>query len=152
FLQLVYRRWRVAAKLGRGAVGADRIELYGLLRRIDPDKAVKVGQPLVVVMGVALSFDQLTGLEFLKDERAGTHDVVFVPVNVLVEDFLLVNPVVRIGERRQERAGSELQVNDDRVFVRRRDVLNHHEIGRTRAQRAFGRKGDLVQARRDVLG
>jgi hypothetical protein len=57
FLQLVYRRRRIPAKLGRGTVGADRIELHRLLCRIDRDKAVKVGQPLMVVMRIALSFD-----------------------------------------------------------------------------------------------
>ena len=71
-LQLVYRRRRVAAKLGRRAVGADRIELHRLLRRVDPDEAVKIGQPLMVVMGVALSFDLLARLESGEDERAQT--------------------------------------------------------------------------------
>jgi len=71
-------------------------------------------------------------------------------MGVLVEHFLLIDPVVGVGQRRQERAGGELQMNDDGVRVSRRDLVDHHESGGTRAYHAFRREGDLVQARRDV--
>src|SRR5438067_5946723 len=50
--QFFASRRRQAAELDRGAVAADRIETGRLLRRQDPDDAVKIRQPLVVVIRV----------------------------------------------------------------------------------------------------
>ena len=64
----------------------------------------------MVVVRVAHALDRLAGFVADELERAGAHDVLLVPVGVLVEHFLLVDPVIGIGERRQEGAGGEFQV------------------------------------------
>ena len=115
-LQLVHRRRRIATKLGGRLVGADRVELRRLLRRVNAIEAVQIRQPLVVVIGVAHPGDLLAGFVAGELERPGPQDVVLVPVDVLVEHLLLVDPVVRVGECRQKCAGGELQVNDDGVL------------------------------------
>ena len=101
--QLVARRRRQAAELDRRAVGADRVDPDRLLVGEDADEAVEIGQSLVVVVGVALALDRLADLVVRELERAGAHDVLLVPVRILVEDLLLVDEGEGVGERRQER-------------------------------------------------
>ena len=121
-------RRRHAAELRRRAVGADRVDPGRLLRRIDRrrsrrDRAVPCGSN----RGCA-PLDRLPGLVAGEFERARAHDVLFVPVRVLVEDLLLVDERERVGERRQERGGGEFQAEHDRLRVGRLDLVDHQEI------------------------
>src|SRR5437667_10785576 len=89
-LQLFDRRGRITAKLGGRAVGADRVKLHCLLRRIDADEAIEIRQPLVIIIGVARSLYLLAHLIAGEFEWPGAHDVVLVTVDVLVEDLFMV--------------------------------------------------------------
>ena len=71
---------------------------------------------------------------------------------ILVENFLLVDEVERVGERRQKSAGREFEMKDDSRRVGRLDLVDHQVIARARAQLAIGRKNDLVVARGHVGG
>ena len=106
----------------------------------------------MIIIRVAHALDRLANLVSGEFERSGTHDVLLIPVRVLVEDLLLVNKVIRARQRRHERACRKFEMNDDRVRVRRRDIPDHDEIRRARAQYAFRRKHDHVEAFRDVFG
>ena len=150
--QFVACRRRHAAKLDRRAVAADRLDPDRLLVGIDRGEAVEIGQVLVVIIGVAHAPDRLAGLVAGEFEGAGAHHVPLVPVRVLVEDRLLVDPVERVGERRQEGAGREFQVKHDGRRIGRLDLVDHQVIGRPRAEHPLARKDHLVPARRDVGG
>ena len=70
FLQFIDRGGRKAAELDRGAVAADRIDPGRLLVGEDPLERVEIGQPLMVVVGVAHPTDRLAGLILDELERA----------------------------------------------------------------------------------
>src|SRR5204862_3853417 len=137
--QFFARRRRQAAELDRGAVAADRIETRRLLRRQDPDDAVKIRQPLVVVIRVALAPDRLARLVADQLEGARTHNVFLVPARVAVEDLLLVDPGVGIGERRQKSAGRKFETEHHGQRVRHLDLVDHDVEALTRAGDAFRR-------------
>ena len=115
------------------------------------DEAVEIGLTLVVVVRVALALDGLADLVVGELEGTRPHDVLLVPVHVLVELLLGVDVGVGVGQRRQEREGGEFQLEHHRLVVRRRDAVYHHEVVLARAGDALGRKHDLVPARGDVL-
>ena len=151
--ELVARRGRQAAELDRRAVGADRVDADRLLGGEDADEAVEIGQALVVIVGVAHALDRLAGLVAGELERAGAHDVLLVPVRVLVEDLLLVDPGEGVGERRQKRGGREFQLEHDGRRVGRLDLVDHdRNSSRARSVTPSGGKDDLVPARRHVGG
>ena len=150
--QLVARRGRHAAKLDRGAIAADRVDACRLLVGIDRGKAVEIGERRVVVIRVSHAGDGLPGLVMGEFERAGAENVLLVPVRILVEDRLFVDPVERVGDRRQEGGGREFEPEEDRRGIGRLDLVNHQEIGDARAQDALGRKDDRPKCRRDIFG
>ena len=149
-LQLVDHRRRITAELDRRPVAADRVELHHLLGGIDADKAVEIRQTLMIVIWVPNSFYRLANLIFDEFERAGAHDVLLVPAGILVENLLFIDPRIGIGERRQKCIRRELQVEDDGRRIGRRNRVDHHVVALARAQDTFGRKDDLVPARRHV--
>src|SRR5207244_6324864 len=126
---------------------ADRVDPGRLLVGVNPDKAVKIGKPGPVVIGVAFAPDGLAGFVGDELERAGAGDVLLVPVRILVESGLAVDPRIRIGKRWQEGIGREFQPEYDRRRVRRLDLVDHRKIALTRAGDAFRREDDLVPAR-----
>ena len=128
-LQLVARGRRQSAELDRGAVGADRLDAGRLLRRINALDRVEIRLARHVVIGVAHAVDRLPGLVSGELERAGPHDVLFVPVRVFFEDVLFVDPGERVGQRRQECRRRELQAEDDGLGIGIFDLLDHVEIG-----------------------
>ena len=136
------RRWQAA----------DRIDADRLLGRIDADEAVEIRLPGVIIVGIAHPLDRLAGLVTGELERAGTHDVHFVPARILVEDGLLVDPRVGLGERRQERAGRKLQAERHGGRVGRLDAVDHQVMALARTGQALGRVDDLAPARRHVGG
>ncbi len=143
---------RHAAKLDRGAVGADCVEPGRLLWRKDPDDGVEIRQPRVVVVRVALAPDRLAGLVADQLEGAGAHDVLLVPARIAVEDFLLVDPGVGVGERRDEGAGREFEAKHDSVRVGCLDRVDHDVEGLPCAGDAGRRADDLAPAGGDVGG
>src|SRR5207248_7104962 len=90
--QLVAHRRRKATKLDRRAVAADGLDPGDLLGGVDADKPVKIGQSLMVVIGIALALDRLTGVVGDEFERPRAFDVLLVPMDVLVEFRLAVDP------------------------------------------------------------
>ena len=150
--QLVARRGRHAAELDRRAVAADRLDPDRLLVGIDRGEAVEIGQVLVVIVGVAHPLDRLAGLVAGEFEGAGAHHILFVPVRVLVEDRLLVDPVERIGQCRQEGAGREFEMEHDGRGIGRLDLVDHQVIGGARAEHPLAREDDLVPAGRHIGG
>src|SRR5271165_282664 len=139
------------AELDRRTVGTDRFDAKGLLVGIDAVKTVEIGQPLVIIIGVLHPLDRLADLVRGEFERPRAHDVFFVPVRILVEDRLLVDPVVRIGEGGQKRGGGELQTENHRGRVRRLDLIDHHEEALARAGYSLRWVDDLVPARHHVI-
>src|SRR6516162_8497479 len=107
-LQLVDSGGREAAKFNRGPVGANCLDPHGLLIGEYPGKAVEVRQALMEVVRVALTLDRLAGVVGYESERTGAENVLLVPVRVLVEDRLFVDPGVGIGQCRQKCVGGEL--------------------------------------------
>ena len=57
FPTVVLGRWRHAAELDRGAVGADRLDTDRLFVGIDPGEAVEIRQAFVVIVRVFDAFD-----------------------------------------------------------------------------------------------
>ena len=151
-LELIARRGRQAAELSGRAVAPDGIDADRLLGRIDGGEAVEIGLSSVIVVGIAHSFDRLADLVTGRLEWAGAHDVLLVPARVLVEDGLLVDPGEGIGERRQERAGGELQAEHHGGRVGRLDLVDHDVIALACARDAFRRVDDCPPARRHVGG
>src|SRR5262249_38614500 len=110
-LELIARRGRQAAEFSPRAFGPDGVDANRLLGREDAGEAVEIRLPRMIVVGVAYALDRLADLVARELERAGAHDVLFVPMRILVEDRLLVDPGEGIGQRRQESAGRELRRN-----------------------------------------
>ena len=150
--QLVSGRGRKAAKLDRGPVAAQRRDAYRLLVGIDASKAVEMRQPLVVIIRVSHPLDRLTDFQPGEFEGTRAKNVLFVPPRILVEDRLLVYPAIGVGERREEGAGREFQVEHDGRRIGRLDRVDHHVMALARAQNALWRVNDLVPARRHVRG
>ena len=105
----------------------------------------------MVVVGVALTFDGLAYLVFGELEGARAHDVLLVPMHVLVEFLHGINVGIRIGQGRQEREGCKFEFEDHRLIVRRGNGVDHYEVAFARAGNAGLRVDDLVPTRRDVL-
>ena len=150
--ELIARRGRQAAELHCRAVRADRVDPDCLLVRVDAGEPVEIRQPRVIIIGVAHALDRLAELVFGELERARAHDVLLVPARILVEDFLLVDPSIGIGERRQEGAGRKLQMKHHSRRVGRLDVVDHNVVALACARHAFRRVDDRVPARRHVGG
>ena len=150
--QFVARRRRHAAKLHGRPVAADRVDPGRLLVGVDPDKAVEVGQFLPEVVGIAFALDRLPGLVGNELEGAGPHDVLLVPVRVLLQNLLLVDVGEGVGERRQECRGREFEAEHDGFRVGRLDLVDHQVIALARAEHSLRRKDDLVPARCHVGG
>src|SRR5207247_1174626 len=81
-LELIACGGRQAAELSRSAVGADGIDADRLLRRIDRDEAVEIGPTRTKVVRVADALDRLPDLVARELERAGAHDISFVPARI----------------------------------------------------------------------
>ena len=71
---------------------------------------------------------------------------------VLLQVLLAVDPVERRRERRQERAGRELQIHHEGGVVGRLDRLDHAEERLADTRHAFGREDEPVVGGLDVLG
>ena len=149
--QLIARRGRQRPEFQGRAVGADGVGAHRLFGREDGHEAVEVGLARVIVVGIALALDGLADLVLGHLERTGPHDVLLVPVHVLVELRLRINVAVGIGQRRQERQGGKLQLEHHRLVVRRGDGVDHHEVILARAGDAGLGMDDLVPARGNVL-
>ena len=67
----------------------------------------------MIIFGVALTLDRRADLIADKFEGSRAQDVLLVPARVLVEDLLLIDQGEGVGERRQKRAGCELEVEDN---------------------------------------
>ena len=106
----------------------------------------------MVVIRVALAPDRLARLVADQLEGARTHDVFLVPARVPVEDLLLVDPGVGIGERRQKSAGRKFETEHHGQRVRHLDLVDHDVEALTRAGDAFRRIDDLAPARCDIDG
>src|SRR5271155_4234093 len=143
-------RWK-AAKFDCSPVRADRLDADRLLVGIYPGKAVEVRQPRTEVVGVALTLDRLAGIVADELERARAEDVLFVPVRVLVEDFLFIDPGIGVGQRRQKRVGGELQPENHGGRIGGLDFVHHDEVTLSGADDALRREDDLIPARRDIL-
>src|SRR5215471_3349411 len=91
-LQLVDSGGREAAKFDCSSIGADRLDANCLLLGKYPGKAIEIRTPLMEVVRVALTLDRLSGIVIDEFKRTGAENVLFVPVGVLVEDRLLVDP------------------------------------------------------------
>jgi hypothetical protein len=150
--QLVARRGRHAAELDRSAVAADRIDAGRLLVGVDRDEAVEIGQALLIIVRVAHPGDGLTGLVMGEFEGAGAEDVLLVPVRVLVEDGFLVDPVERVGDRRQKRGGGKFEPEYDGCGIGRLDLVDHQKIGDAGAEDALRREDDRAEGRGHVIG
>ena len=100
--QLVNRGRREATKFDCGPVGADRLDPNGLLIGKYPGKAIEVRQALAEVVRVALALDRLANIVAHELERAGAENILFVPMWVLVEDRLFVDPGIGVCQRRQK--------------------------------------------------
>ena len=150
--QLVAGRRREATKLDVGAPASDRRDAGRLFLGENADKPVEIWQPRPVVIGIALARDRLSGLVILQAKRPGAENVFLVPMRVAVEDRLLVEERVRVRQSRKEGCGSEFEVEDDGVRVRRLDLVDQAGIvAALRADDAGWRKDDLVPACRDVV-
>src|SRR5207237_2968337 len=128
-------RRRHAAELDRRAVGTDRLDADRLLVGIDPDEAVEIRQSFAVIIGVALALDRLAGLIAGEFERAGAQYILLVPMRVLIEDLLFVDPRKGIGEGGQKGAGGKLQTERNGRRVGRFDLVDH-------TVKALARAGD----------
>ncbi len=149
--QLIACRRRQPAKLHRRSVGANGIDADRLLVGENAGEPIEIGQALVVVVGVALALDRLTDLILDELERSRSHHVLFVPVRIAIEDFLLVDIGERIGQRGQEGAGREFQVEHHGCRVRCLDAIDHHEIALPRTGDTRPGMHDLLPACRDVV-
>src|SRR5260370_41079051 len=106
-----------------------------------------------MIMGpVLLALDRLADLVIDTFERAGTEDVLLVPARVRVEDFLFVDEVERVGERRQKRAGRKFEAEDNSLKVGRLDFVDHQVIARPCAQLVIGGGKNLFLARSPLRG
>src|SRR5262249_60764612 len=81
--ELIARRGRQAAEFSRRAVRPDGVDADRLLGREDAGEAVEIRLPRIIVVGVAYALDRLADLVARELERAGAHDVLFVPVRIL---------------------------------------------------------------------
>src|SRR5262245_37950212 len=117
-----------------------------------PVKPSRLRLPRMIIVGVAYALDRLADLVARELERAGAHDVLFVPVRILVEDRLLVDPGEGIGQRRQEGAGRELQAEHHGRWIGRLQLVDDGIVALARARNAFRRAYDLAPARRHVVG
>src|SRR5262249_54149580 len=118
----------------------------------DAGNAVEIRQSLVIIFLVALPLDRLAKFVTDKSERAGAEDALLVPVGVLVEDLLLVDPGEGVGERRQKGAGREFETEDYGQRVGRLYFVDHDVKTLARAGHAGGRIDDLAPARGHVVG
>src|SRR4029079_804501 len=100
-------RGGVASETNRGLVVAYRRDPRRFFRREDPLDPVEIRQPFVVIVGEALALDRLAGVIADELERAGAHDVFFVPMLVLIENFFLVDEIEGVGDRRDKGGGRE---------------------------------------------
>src|SRR5205807_1007132 len=98
--KFVSRRRRHAAKLDRGAVAADRLDPHRLFVGVDAGEAIEIGPPFMVVVPILLALYRLAYLVIDEFEGAGTEDIPLVPARIPVEDFLFVDEVERVSERR----------------------------------------------------
>ena len=140
--KLVARRRRKAAEFDRRPVGFDRSDPDRLLVGENADEAIQIRQSRSVVVGVAHAGDRLPRLVVLKAERTGTHDVLLEPMRVAIENVLLVNEGVWIGECRQKCGGRELEMEDDGLRVGCLDLVDHRIVAATHADHAFRRIDD----------
>src|SRR5262249_55184117 len=150
-LELIARRGRQAAEFSRRAVGPDGVDADRLLGREDAGEAVEIRLPRMIIVGVAYALDRLADLVARELERAGAHDVLFVPARILVEDRLLVDPGEGIGQRPQGGGGRELQADHHGRRVGRLQLVDDGIVALARARNAFRRAYDLAPARRHVV-
>ena len=150
--QLIARRRRHAAELRGGAVGADGVDAHRLLGGEDGDEAVEVGLTLMVVVGIAHALDRLAGLVGDELERSRAQDVLLEPARILLQGLLLVDVGERIGQRRQEGPGGELQLEHHGLGIGALHRVDHHHVALARARHALGRMHDVLPARRHVGG
>src|SRR5205085_5208328 len=118
-----------------------------LLSGIDINESVNDRNSYAVIIGVALALDRLAGLIAGEFERAGAQYILLVPMRVLIEDLLFVDPRKGIGEGGQKGAGGKLQTERNGRRVGRFDLVDHHVKALARAGDACGRLDDLVPAR-----
>src|SRR5262249_40615110 len=135
-----------------GAVRADRVDPHRLLGRKDADEPVEIGLPRAIIVLIAYPLDRLAYVVTRELEWAGAHDVLLVPVRILIENLFLVDPGVGIGERRQKCVGRELQPEHHGRRIGRLDLVDHDEIALSRARYAIGGTDDRLPARRNVRG
>src|SRR5215472_4944345 len=112
-LQLVTSRRRKATELDRCPVAADRADPDRLLVGENAAKAVEIGQSLVVVIGIADACNRLTQLIPSETKRARAHDILLIPAGVAIEDLLLVDKSVGIGECRDKGARRIFEAEND---------------------------------------
>ena len=115
--ELVARGRGQRAELKRRTVGPDGVGAHRLLRREDPHEAVEVGLSGMIIVRVALALDRLADLIVGQPEGARPHDILLVPVHVLVELLLRVDVGIGVGQRRQERQRGKLELEHHRLVV-----------------------------------
>src|SRR5271168_2080338 len=86
--ELVARRGRQPAELHRRTVRPDRVDADCLLIGVDAGKAVEIGPPVVIIIGVPHPLDRLTDLVPGELERTGAHYIFLVPTRVFIEDLI----------------------------------------------------------------
>ena len=106
----------------------------------------------MIVVPILFALDRLAYLVIDEFEGAGTEDIPLVPARILVEDFLFVDEIERVGERRQKRARRKFKVKDDGARVGRLDFVDHQIITGPCAQFAAGGKNNLIVAGGNVGG
>ncbi len=142
---------RKTTELDRGAVALNGLHAQRLLLGEDGLEAVEIGLTLDIVVRIALALDEGAGFAPVPNERTGTHDVLLIPMDILVEDRLGIDEVVGVRERRNEGAGRILQLEHDGVVVGRAHAGDRHVECLTRAGHAFRREDDLVVGRHHVF-
>lgn len=123
-----------------------RVDTYRASRQEDEIHHRRADQPYLYAASVSnggCAFFNGRVWELLDDERE-SRDVVLVPAVVLVEYFLLIDPVGGIGQRGQERAAGELQMYDDGVRVGRLDLVDRNSGGAGLTS-SSGRKATLFR-------
>ena len=79
----------------------------------------------MVIVPILFAFYGLADLVIDKLEGTGAENVLLVPPRVPIENFFFVDEVKWIGERGQERAGGEFEVEDDSLRVWSFNFVDH---------------------------
>jgi hypothetical protein len=116
--EFVARGWLRAAEFDRGAIGADGIDpdrLPGCEQALEP---IQIRLAFVVIVRIADALDRLPDGMINKVKRARAHHMSLVPMRIGIENLLLVDKPVRIGQSGKERGGGIFQLEHDRGVVR----------------------------------